>query len=43
VLVAVMQVRHLRMSVPHRLVHVFVDVRLGPFIAVVRVLVVLGV
>jgi len=40
-LVAVMQVGHVRMSVPHRLMHVLVGVGLGPLVAVVRVLVVL--
>jgi len=40
-LVAVMQVGHVRMSVPQRLMHVLVGVGLGPLVAVVRVLVVL--
>jgi hypothetical protein len=37
---SVVEVRQVRMSVPHRLVHVLVDVGLGAFVAMVRVLVV---
>jgi len=37
--VPVMQVGHVRMRMPHRLVHVLVGVGLGPLVAVVRVLV----
>lgn len=40
-LVAVMQVGHVRMRMLHRLVHVLVGVGLGPLIAAVEVLVVL--
>ena len=36
-----MQVGHVRMSVPHLLVHMLVGVGLGPLVAVVRVLVML--
>ena len=39
--VPVMQVGHVRMGMPHRLVHMLVGVGLGPLVAVVRVLVVL--
>jgi predicted membrane protein len=39
--VPVMQVGHVRMRMPHRLVHVLVGVGLGPLVAVVRVLVML--
>ena len=39
--VPVMQVGHVRMRMPHRLVHVLVSVGLGPLVAVVRVLVML--
>ena len=39
--VPVMQVGHVRMRMPHRLVHVLVGMGLGPLVAVVRVLVVL--
>ena len=37
-IVAVVQVRQMRMGVPHRLVHVLVEVRLGTFVAAVGVL-----
>lgn len=39
--VAVMQVGHVGMRVPQRLVRMLVDVRLGPLVAMVRVLMVL--
>ena len=39
--VPVMQVGHVRMGMPHRLVHMLVGVGLGPLVAVVRVLVML--
>jgi hypothetical protein len=38
---AMVQIGQVRVGVPHRLVHVLVDVRLGPFVAAVRVFVVL--
>ena len=40
-LVAVMQIGHVRMRMPHRLVHVLVGVGLRPLVAAVGVLVVL--
>ena len=40
-LMPVMQVRRVRMRVPHWLVHVLVGVGLGPLVAAVEVLVVL--
>ena len=39
--VPVMQVGHVRMGMPHRLVHMLVGVGLGPLVAVVCVLVML--